>query len=266
MATTDQQTDPDSTTASSIIETDRLYHFFGAICALTQTFKLTVSSDGISVDAIDGANAAQVTTSLRKNTFKSYFGSEFTVGIDADKSQLMQFLKLANNEPFIELSFNLARGYLELEAGPYDMVDGLIPTDGITETPGDVNMGLKAGGTISTNRFSDALDALKMVDDEIELTSDGSAMTVKAEHDDQKMDVTFDGDVVETIRDSEATAKYDLGYLADMEGPMPSDETVTLTFDDELPMRIEYTRPFENGPGLDVNYQIAPRQEPKQNP
>jgi len=88
----------------AIIESDKLKEMIEAVSSIVDEGKLNLSSDGISIKAVDPANVAMVSLNLNSDAFEEFNASEGELGVDLKR--LGDIVDMAQKAEMVELELD----------------------------------------------------------------------------------------------------------------------------------------------------------------
>jgi len=265
---TDTQTETDLTTDAGgfacIIDADRLETYLEAYATLVDEMKLNITPEGFTARAVDAANVAMIDETLPADRFAHYSSTGGTIGFNLDR--LLNILGMADGDDLAELELNQETRKLQIQLGGLSYTLALIDPDSIRAEPDIPDLDLAAEATITGAQFDRGLTTVDMVSDHLTLrvgeTADGEeALFIEGEGDTDDVDLELTGEECVGLEgvDSEAESLFSLDYLKDMNKAIPKSTAVTLRFDDEHPVMIDFDALPNNDVGLQVRFMLAPR-------
>jgi proliferating cell nuclear antigen len=272
---TDAQTETDTdaemdltTTAGGFackIDAADLETYLEAYATLVDEMKLNITPEGFTARAVDPANVAMIDETLPADRFEHYSSTGGTIGFNLDR--LLNILGMAETGDRAELELDQETRKLQIQLGGLSYTLALIDPDSIRAEPDIPELDLAAEATITGAQFDRGLTAVDMVTDHLTLrvgeTDDGEeALVIEGEGDTDDVDLELTGEECLGLAgvDSEAESLFSLDFLKDMNKAIPKSTEVTLRFDDEHPVMIEFDAlPNDDDGELPVRFMLAPR-------
>ena len=243
----------------TLAEPKYLRESINVISELVNEAKFRVTSDGIELVAMDPANVAMVIFKLLSSCFVEYSVKGKTeIGINL--GNLKQILKRAKPNDSLTLEYgsdnklniimksNTVRNF-SLPVIDMDDKEQKIPE---LAFPIIVNM--------STDMLSEAIEDIGVVSESVSLICEPKKLTIKGEGNMSKASVEIDSDKKTQITNDEqdpVKAKYSIEYLKKMMGGAKISDKVTLLFDKEYPLKLD----FKEVDKVQLSFILAPRVE-----
>ena len=244
-------------TFSAIISADRLTNFFEPLSALVDECKLYLGVGGLKVRAVDPANVGMIDTELDASGFESYEADGDLIGLNLN--QFEDVLGLADSSDLIHLELNEQIRKLDIRFGEVDYTQALINPETIREEPDIPSLDSPVTLTATGKQMDRGATAADLVDDHIELRSDGErpAFIIDAEGDTDDVQVTYDrDDLIDAKIPESVRSLFSLDYMTDMVGVMDADAEVRVQLDDSMPVKMTYDHSEGHA---SVTYFLSPR-------
>jgi len=235
---------------------DTLKELVTIVSTLVDEAKFMITTDGISLRAVDPAHVAMVNLKLNKEAFEEYKADESELGIDVAK--LEQFLRLAKAGDIIDIVNDEEKRRLNVAVGNTTKRMSLIDTTGMSE-PKLPNLNLPAKVSLKIDDISQGIKASESVSDHIALnvTSDSFEMICEGDTDQVQLKLAKDK-LLELECEGKVRSLFPLEYFSNMMRAIPSQAKITLNLGNDYPVKIEFKIADGNG---DVTYLLAPRIE-----
>jgi len=226
------------------------------VSTLVDEAKFSLSSEGLSLRAVDPAHIAMVDLTLGKDAFEEFKADESEIGIDIDK--LSQFLKLARADDTISLKHDDEKRRLSIVVGDVTRRMSLIDTTGMSD-PKVPNLQLDATVAVRADDLVQGIRASETVSDHIALVATPESFEMSCEGDmDQVHFKKAKKDLVSLEAPSSVRSLFPLEYFSNMLRAISGGSTVTLHLGNDYPVKMEFK--IAGGKG-EVRYLLAPRIE-----
>jgi proliferating cell nuclear antigen len=227
-----------------------------ATATLVDEVKLHITSEGISLKAVDPAHVAMVDLSLGSKAFAEYKASDLELGLDLDKFK--EILKLAGNEDTIGLEYKEDQNKLIVNVGNLVRRMSLNDTAGIPD-PKVPNLNLPNKVKVRASELGQGIKASESVSDHIALVCDDGAFELIAEGDTDSVNLKLTKNQLVELKASERTKSlFSLDYFSNMVKAANGTNEISLALGSDYPVRVEFD--FADGHGH-VTYLLAPRIE-----
>jgi proliferating cell nuclear antigen len=234
--------------------------------ALVDTFtpivsecKMHFNDDGIHVRAVEPANVAMGYVDLDRAAFASYESpGAVTQGVNLDSMD--ERLGVGDSGDLAQLALDMESRKLNVDVGNVHQAMALIDPDAVREEPDLPDLDLPNTVVLSGKQVRDAIDAVGMVSDHVEIRGDPELEVVE---------FVGEGDVDETVVEfgqeeaMDGTQAVEAGaslfsheYSEALAKPIPNDAEVSITFGDEFPAVWDWSAVDGH---MDVTQMIAPR-------
>jgi proliferating cell nuclear antigen len=245
--------------AAGIIKAGRLQQYIDTLIALVDEAKIHFSDDGLTVSAVEPANVAMHhNTTLAARGFEHYeTPGQAVVGVPL--TRLDERLNTAGSDDLIEFTLDMETRKLHLEYRNVSQTLALIDQQSIRSEPDEPELDLDNEIVMEGRQFAEAVDVVELVSDHLKLEGlpEDRCVKIIGEGDTDDNIVTFsDDEAIDADVQSEKSSLYSTSYWESIADPMPSDSEVTVKFDDNHPVIIEYSA--MDG-ALNVTAMVAPR-------
>lgn len=228
----------------------------GMDSALIQEAKVHFNDGGLSVTAADAADVAMFgDTTLSPEAFASYDAEgAATIGVAFEK--LIDFLGTAAASDTVTFEVDMETRTFGLSYGQTDLSMSLIDPDAMRNEPDTPALDLPNTVVLEGAQLTHATDVADMMTDHITIFGDAEddAIRFVAEGDTDDATVRYDAEGIT----EHAKTILSLNYLACFAKPMPDDAEVSIHFDTEFPVRLDWSM---FGGAFDVCQILAPRIE-----
>lgn len=235
-----------------------------AISTIVDEAIFNANNEGILFRAMDPSHVALINIEWSKAAFEHYQCDTdmlFAVRVD----EFLKLLKRADKDESIEVSIdNAGTQSLSLRLIKQDAKKSryyrlrLLDISSSSTTPlPRLNFTTKV--TMSPNAFSDALEDIKVISDQVTIVCNDSIVRFEGKGDAGEANVTFEqGNEVQeiTVNEQEAKATYSMEYLLNMVKAIDA-ESIVLEYSSKMPLHLEFILPF----ACKIHYYLAPRIE-----
>jgi proliferating cell nuclear antigen len=203
--------------------------------------KLKVGPDGLEVVAMDPANVAMVIFKLLSSSFTQYEVKE-PEEIAINLNNLKQILRRAKSDDMLTLSTEENKLKIELRSNTTRSFS--IPTLEIEDKEQRVpELNFPITVHMDAQTFADAIEDVAVVAESVTLLGEKEQISVKAEGDLSKAFIEIKPDdrtAIKTDSEEKHKAKYSLEYLKKMISGGKLTDKVTLQFNSDYPLKLEY--------------------------
>jgi proliferating cell nuclear antigen len=240
------------------IDADILKESIDALSALVTECRLHTDENGMSTRAVDTANVAMVSLTLKKEAFESYASGKNELGLDIAKLKNIFGMMGKNDIITLELPENSHKLQVSFEGYRYSIT--LLDPNTIRKDPNPPNIDLPGKVVLSGTDLNNAIKAATVVSDKIALAIDPSKQTfsMTAEGDTDHIRREFGKSEVNFINGVEARSLFSLDYLKDMGKVMSRAAEVEVSLGMDHPAKFSFFIAMGNG---HVEYLLAPRIE-----
>ncbi len=238
------------------IRSEVLREITDVISTLVDEAKFNLTSDSLTVRAVDPAHVAMVDMVIEKGAFEDYKADEGELGIDLDK--VKEVLRLAKAGDVIEVDHDEDRNRLVVHVGNITRQMALVDTAGMSD-PKVPNLDLPAKVVVRTDEIRQGIKASESVSDHIALIahSDGFEMISEGDADTVRLDLPKD--LLDELQCKEKVRSlFPLDYFSNMVKAISSASSVTIHLGNDYPVRLEFGLAADNGKAI---YLLAPRIE-----
>ncbi len=240
------------------IDADILKESIDALSALVTECRLHTDENGMITRAVDTANVAMVSLTLKKEAFESYSSSKTEIGLDIAKMKNIFSMMGKNDIITLELPEDSHKLKISFEGYRYSLT--LLDPNTIRKDPNPPNIDLPGKVVLSGAELNNAIKAATVVSDKIALGIDPSVQIfyMTAEGDTDHIRREFGKDEVNFINGVEARSLFSLDYLKDMGRVMSRAAEVEVSLGIDHPAKFSFYIAAGNG---HVEYLLAPRIE-----
>lgn len=238
------------------LKADVLKDVITVVGTLVEEVKLNVSSEGISLRAVDPAHVAMVELSLKAGAFEELKASAGELGVDIEKFR--EILKLARAGSVIKLNHDEDKNKLIVSLENLTRRMSLVDTAGMSD-PKVPNVNLPARVVIKTEELGQGIRASESISDHIALIATPEYFELSAEGDTDSVSLKLPKDLLEVLETKDTVKSlFSLDYFSNMIKSVGATPTVNLNLGTDYPVRIEFD--IAGGEGH-VKYLLAPRIE-----
>jgi proliferating cell nuclear antigen len=240
------------------IDADILKESIDAISALVTECRLHADENGFATRAVDTANVAMVSLTLKKEAFESFASTKNELGLDIAKMKNIFGMMGKNDIITLELPEDSHKLEISFEGYRYSLT--LLDPNTIRKDPNPPNIDLPGRVVLSGNELNNTIKAASVVSDKIALGIDPTAQTffMTADGDTDHIRRAFGKSEVNFINGAESRSLFSLDYLKDMGKVMSRAAEVEVAIGIDHPAKFSFY--IANGNGH-VEYLLAPRIE-----
>jgi proliferating cell nuclear antigen len=240
------------------IDADILKESIDAISALVTECRLHTDENGFSTRAVDTANVAMVSLTLKKEAFEGYGSTKNELGLDIAKMKNIFGMMGKSDLITLELPEDSHKLQISFEGYRYSLT--LLDPNTIRKDPSPPNIDLPGHVVLSGAELNNTIKAASVVSDKIALGIDPAAQTffMTADGDTDHIKRAFGKSEVNFINGVEARSLFSLDYLKDMGKVMSKAAEVEVAIGIDHPAKFSFY--IANGNGH-VEYLLAPRIE-----
>jgi proliferating cell nuclear antigen len=238
------------------IKAETLKEVVDVISALVDEAKFNITTDGVSLRAVDPAHVAMLDLALQKKGFEEFKAKECELGIDIDK--LKDVLKLAGAGDILDLEHDEDKNKLILDVGNITRRMALVDTAGMSD-PKVPNLNLPAKLIVNTNELRRGLRAAEAVSDHVALIASSDSFEMVSEGDTDSVNLKLPKALLKELDCKEnQKSLFSLDYFSTMVKAIGSTPEVTMYIGTDYPINLEFDIAEGNG---HVKYLLAPRIE-----
>lgn len=241
---------------SAKVKSEVLKGIIDVTSPLVNEVKFNITSDAVSLRAVDPAHVAMVDLGVKDKAFEEYEAEEIELGIDVDK--LSSIMRLASSGDMVSLDYDEDTNRLVVKIGNLVRRMGLIDTAGMPD-PKMPDLDLPAKVVLEASEISQGVRASESVSDHLALSVDKDSFELSAKGDTDTVDLKLPKDL---LLELEAAGKckslFSIDYFSNMIKPISSDEPITMMLGNDNPIKVEFDIADEKG---HVTYLLAPRIE-----
>ena len=238
------------------IKAEILKEVVDVISALVDEAKFNLTSDGLSLRAVDPAHVAMLDLSLQKKAFEEFKAKECELGIDIDK--LKDVLKLAGPGDILDMEHDEEKNRLVLDVGNITRRMALVDTAGMSD-PKVPNLTLPAKLVVASNELRRGLRAAEAVSDHVALIASSDSFEMVSEGDTDSVNLKLPKALLKELDCKESQKSlFSLDYFSTMVKAIGTSSEVTLFLGTDYPINLEFDIADGNG---HVKYLLAPRIE-----
>lgn len=240
----------------AVIGAEKLKDSIDSVSTLVDEAKFKLTSDSISVKAVDPANVAMVTFDISKDAFDSYEASDGEIGIDLTK--MNSILEMADKNDNIELELDETAHKLIVRMSGLSYTMSLLDPSSIRKEPKVPALDLPAKIVIRGEDLKRAVKAAEKVSDYMSMGIRDNVFFMEAEGDTDKVLVELTKEQLIDIQPGEVQSLYSLDYLSDMSKIAGKASEVSIDLGKDYPLKINLKMADGHA---DVSYMLAPRVE-----
>jgi len=220
--------------------------------------RLHTDENGMITRAVDTANVAMISLTLKKEAFESYSSTKNELGLDIAKMKNIFGMMGKNDIITLELPEESHKLKISFEGYRYSLT--LLDANTIRKDPNPPNIDLPGKVVLSGAELNNAIKAASVVSDKIALGIDPAAQVfyMTAEGDTDHIRREFGKGEVNFLNAVEARSLFSLDYLKDMGKVMNRAAEVEVSLGMDHPAKFSFYIAGGNG---HVEYLLAPRIE-----
>jgi len=237
------------------LKSDVLKGIVNIISTLIDEVKFTITSEGMTLKAVDAAHVAMIEMNLTKGAFESFSAEDTEIGLDLEK--VKGVLKLAGSGETIRMEQDDATGKLVFKVGNITRRMSLIDTTGMND-PKVPQLNLTATITVPIEELQKRVRAVESISDHITLKAGPEFFELSCEGDTDSVSLRLDPSSAKISTDSDVCSMFPPDYLANIIKAIPSGTQVDIELDNDYPMKLVFA--LADG-AAKVDYLLAPRIE-----
>ena len=238
------------------IKSEVLKDLVGIVETIVDEVKLNLSSDGISLKAVDPAHVAMVDLNLGKEAFESFEAEEAELGINLAK--IDQFLKLSSSGDLVKIEHNEEENRLIMEVDNITQKMPLLDTAGMTD-PNVPQLDLPITLKLEGKHLLKGVKASQNISDHISIMAGPDGFEIFSEEDEDMVRLSLSKDELSELNaKQEVRSLFALDYFSNMIKCVSSDTIIDMQLGADYPVKMEFD--FADGNGH-VIFLLAPRIE-----
>ena len=223
---------------------------------LVNEVKFNITSDGISLRAVDPAHVAMVDLKIDKKAFEEYSADTIELGVDMDK--LASIMRLSTSGDIISLDYDEKANRLIIKIGNLVRKMALIDTAGMPD-PKMPNLELPAKIVIKSSELNRGVRASEAVSDHLALLVTKDYFELFAEGDTDTVNLKLPKDLlIELNAPGKCKSLFSIDYFSNMIKSIKGEDSITILLGTDNPTRLEFNIAEDKG---HVTYLLAPRIE-----
>lgn len=239
----------------SVVETDILKDAVSVATQIVDEAKLRFTGDGVSLRAVDAADAAMVELEISREVFES-LAVQDAVEVAVDLEKLEEYVKTLPSGELVTVKVDARE--MRLECSPFNYEMRLPDVSSVRKEPTIPDIELTCRAVLPGAEFKNAVKACGLVSDAIRFTADSDGFCIEAKGDSDDLQITkTPSDLVEFAVEEAPNSLFSKDYLIDMSKGCGGAEAVAIRVGTDLPMKLN----FEMHGGIDATYVLAPRIE-----
>ncbi|OPY20146.1 MAG: DNA polymerase sliding clamp [Methanomethylovorans sp. PtaU1.Bin073] len=238
------------------IDADILKSSIETLSVLVDEARFRISTEGLSVRAVDPANVAMVSFELASSAFDDYAADDCEIGMDLTKINDIFGVAEKNEKATLELDEMSQK--MSIHIGGFSYTLSLLDPSTIRAEPRIPQLELPAEVVLNGKELQKAVKAAEKISDHMSLGVDEEIFYMEAEGDTDKVRLEMPRDQLIDLKSGEARSLFSLDYLSDIVKPASKSNEVTLELGRDYPIRISFI--IAEGAGK-ISYLLAPRIE-----
>ena len=184
---------------SADLKSDTLKGLVNIISTLIDEVKFTITSEGMTLKAVDAAHVAMIEMEIEKCAFDKYEAENSEIGLDLDK--VKDVLKLASSGDVIGMEQDDTHGRLVFKVGNITRRMNLVDTTTMSD-PKVPQLSLLAKISLPVDELQKGIRAADKISDHITLRAGPGYFDMSCEGDTDSVNLHLDGASVEVDADS----------------------------------------------------------------
>lgn len=238
------------------IDADILKSSIETLSVLVDEARFRISTEGLSVRAVDPANVAMVSFELASSAFDDYAADDCEIGMDLTKINDIFGVAEKNEKATLELDEMSQK--MSIHIGGFSYTLSLLDPSTIRAEPRIPQLELPAEVVLNGKELQKAVKAAEKISDHMSLGVDEEIFYMEAEGDTDKVRLEMPRGQLIDLKSGEARSLFSLDYLSDIVKPASKSNEVTLELGRDYPIRISFI--IAEGAGK-ISYLLAPRIE-----
>lgn len=227
-----------------------------SLAAVVDEAVFTIDEDGISVNAVDPANAAMAAITMPEAAFIEYSATDAELGIDLRR--FIEIIGMAGKDATISLRIQEETHKLLIVTDGLSYTMALLDTVSMRKSPQVPELELPAEIKLSGSTFKRMVKAAGMVGDNMTIGVDGEMAFMESRGDSDVVRLDLVGEDLIGLKSADVMSAYSLDYLDDMSKGIGTTGEVTINLGRDVPVVIDFS-PYDR---CDVTYLLAPRIDP----
>ncbi len=238
------------------LKSDTLKGLVNIISTLIDEVKFTITSEGMTLKAVDAAHVAMIEMEIGKGAFESYEAEPTEIGLDLDK--VKGVLKLASSGDIIRMEQDDTHGRLVFKIGNITRRMNLVDTASMND-PKVPQLSLSTDISLKVDELQKGIRAADTISDHITLKAGSGYFELSCEGDTDSASLRLEGDSLLSINaDSDVQSMFPLDYFSNITKAIPAGTAVRVELDSDYPVKLVFA--LADGQAK-VNYLLAPRIE-----
>ncbi|MCL5437774.1 MAG: DNA polymerase sliding clamp [Candidatus Thermoplasmatota archaeon] len=218
--------------------------------------KLQISTNGISVKAVDPAHVAMISLEMPRESFTEY-EVEGDDEISIDVERLKSVIKITKDSD--EITMKKENGKLSFDIGNVNKKINLLDNSSVT-TPKIPQISSDSFVVLQKQDVERGLRAAEDVSDAIKFTLSNDSFAAKSYSDTEESELVLPKDMLKEVSCKTAVKSlYPLEYLLRFMKSLSSSDEIKISFKDDYPMIIEFR--FGKQGDMTGSFLLAPRME-----
>ena len=238
------------------LKSDTLKGLVNIISTLIDEVKFSISSEGITLKAVDAAHVAMIEMFVDKGAFTSFEADSVELGLDLDK--VKGVLKLASSGDLISMEQDDVHGRLIFKVGNITRRMNRVDTSNMSD-PKVPQLSLTANMTVCVDELQKGIRAADTISDHITLRAAPDFFDLSCEGDTDSVSLRIDKANMPMLdTPSEVRSMFPLDYFSNIVKATPSGTMINIALDSDYPTKLNFS--LADG-SVKVDYLLAPRIE-----
>lgn len=234
-----------------VISQTNLKSIIDAINHLTTDAKISISADGLKIQAVDAANVAMCFLHAKAAAFDHFEATPGEIALDLQKLQ-----SLASGKDPVSMVLEEETHKLHIAVGRAKYTMSLLDPSSIKNAPKIPQLDLPCSITMTGSDLQDAIKAAGKVSDHVILEQTDEEFIFSAKGDIDSFRMPFQLSELTGIRNGMSRALFSLDYTANIAKVASGSKEVKIDTGIDYPARIAFS-----GSNIDITYLMAPRIE-----
>jgi len=238
-----------------------LKDMMGAISILVDEATFDLTSEGITLRAMDPSRVAMVDFKWPKTVFDEYSCGE-RMKMCINISEMLKLLRRTGKDESVELSLDDKTGKLKIAIkGKYSRTFNMPTLEALEEEVPTPKVKFNVSAKTTTHGLREAIEDASLVSDHVRIEADNEKMLMNATGDIMGAKIEFKAgdDVLLEIKAKEPSkATFSLSYLSEIvKAAVPTSDIVVIEFSTDMPIKLDFKQEKEGT----LKFFLAPRIE-----
>jgi proliferating cell nuclear antigen len=238
------------------IKSETLKGLVNIISTLIDEVKFTITTEGMTLKAVDPAHVAMIELKIGAKAFESYSANSTEIGLDLDKVKTV--LKLAGPGDIVAMEQEESKGRFVFKIGNITRSMSLVETSSMND-PKVPQLTLSANAVMLVDQLQKGIKAAESISDHISLKAGPDMFELSCEGDTDDVNLKLAGTDLESLEvSSEVQSLFPLDYFSNIIKAIPAGVKIKVELDSDFPVKLVFGLA---GGEAQVVYFLAPRIE-----